>query len=271
MLNWKKVIRLLSMAKKAEIFESKLSQDDLNTLAYIVKMDIDKEVNARLDKKAYTINQALETSMAAALFEYTDLSIEEAERIFERSNEYMKDSEEFLLKYREEWIMKINEIKPKIKEECLKLLELDKSQAEAIKILGEKFKDVPQKDRVNIYKETKEEWCKSCHAIEKGNEAELEEKEVSNVNTPKEENKGNTKTIDKSDNTFEVVDKKIVFNGKYSEYMKVNNGLKVGSVFFKSLGEIEEYKKKELEELQKQIEHFNCEVEEIKAAFSFEG
>lgn len=255
---------MLSMARKAEIFESKLSQDDLNTLAYIVKMDRDKEVNARVDRQVYTINQALETSIAAALFELTDLSIAEVERILKRSNEYMKESEEFLLKYGEDWIMKINEIKPKIKEETLKLLEANNNQADAVKTLKEKFKDIPTKDLVNIFKETKEEWCKRCPAIEKENKAKLEEKQASQVSTPKKQNISSTEQIDKQNKLFEVVEKKMKFKGQYYDYEKDSTGLKVGTEFFRNLEEIEAFRKREEEE-------FNKMITEVKAAFAFEG
>lgn len=258
---------MLSMAKKAEIFQSKLSQQDLNTLAYIVKLDRDKEVNARVDREVYTINQALQTSIAAALFDFTELSIAEVEDILTRSNEYMKGAEDFLIKYGEDWIMKINEIKPKIKEECLKLLNQNKNQADAVKILSEKFKEVPTKDRVNIFKETKEEWCKICPTIDKEKKGKSEEMESSNTNIPKKENESNMEPTGKykeGTNMFEVVEKKVKFKGKYYDYEKDKNGLKVGCEFFKSLEEIETFRKREAEEFEKMIA-------EVRAAYNFEG
>lgn len=250
---------VLSMDKKAEIFESKLSQQDLVTLAYIVNRDMNKEFDLRLDKKVFALNQALETSIAAALFDYTDLTIAEVEEILKLSNEYMKGSEEFLIKYKEEWLMKINEVKPKIKEESIKLLDAAKNQQQAVKALGEIFKEVPTKDLVNIFKETKDEWCKRSTELtdedrkiisEKGciphpeNKVSMKEKVSSNAITPEKENEITTEQIDNSLNTFEVVEKKLKFKGEYYDYEKDKSGLKVGCEFFSSLEEIEAFRKR---------------------------
>jgi len=252
------------MDKKLEIWESQLPMDKLALIAFACKKDVDHEVNARVDKQIYTINQALETSIAAALFDSTDLNIEEAEKIISKSNEYMKDSEEFLTKYGEDWIVKINEVKPRIKAESIKLLDQNKNQADAVKALKEIFKDIPTKDLVNIFKETKEEWCKKCPTIEKGNKVKLGEKEDSQASTPKKENESTTKPISKQNNVFEVVEKKLKFKGEYHEYEKDKNGLKVGAEFFGNLEEIEAFRIKETKEFENMIS-------EIRAAFNFEG
>ena len=252
------------MDKKLELWESQLPMDKLALIAFASKRDMDHEVNARVNKQVYTINQALETSIAAALFDSTDLHIEEVEKIIIKSNVYMKSSEEFLIKYGEDWIMKINEIKPRIKEESIKLLDKNKNQADAVKALKETFIDIPTKDLVNIFKETKEEWCRKCPTIEKGNKAKSYEKEVSQASTPKKENKSTTEVIDKQNNTFEVIEKKLRFKGEYHDYEKDKSGLKVGAEFFKNLEDIEAFRIKETEEFEKMIT-------EIKSAFTFEG
>lgn len=255
---------MLSMDKKLELWEKELPLDKLALIAFACKRDVDHEVNARVDKQVYTINQALETSIAAALFDFTNLNIVEVEEIIVKSNIYMKDSEQFLFKHGEEWIMKINEIKPKIKEESLKLLDANNNQADAVKALKEKFKDIPTKDLVNILKETKEEWCKKCPTIDKGNKAKLDEKEDRQASTPKKEYESNMKSIDGKNNVFEVVEKRLKFKGEYHDYEKDKNGLKVGAEFFKNLEEIEVFKIKEMEEFEKMIS-------EVRAAYSFEG
>lgn len=281
---------MLSMAKKAEIFEAKLSQQDLNTLAYIVKLDRDKEVNARVDKEVYTINQALQTSISAALFDFTKLSTSEVEEILTRCNEYMKGAEEFLIKYREDWIMKINEIKPQIKEESLKLLDAKKNQQQSVKALGEKFKDIPTKDLVNIFKEAKEEWCKKCAELTEedkkviseqgavphpGNKVKSKAEKVSQPITPEKGNENNMETIDNQNevknNIFNLKKKKLEFSGIYYEYEKDEKGLKVGNELFESLDKIKEYENNELEQMKKQMAEFCLKMEEVKMAFNYKG
>jgi hypothetical protein len=192
------------MAKRAEMFEAKLSQYDLQTLAYIVKQAVNDAANKIADKQIFTINQALQTSISAALFETMELTIEEVEEILRITNEYMKDSEQFLLRWGVDWIMKLNEVKPKIKEDCIKLLDKNISgQNEAVKELKKTYKDIPNKDLVNIFKEAKTEWMKPKEVrekIEAKNKAELEEKEVRQAITPKEENKGASETIESKQN-----------------------------------------------------------------------
>jgi len=135
----------------------------------------------------------------------------------------------------------------KIKEECFKLLDACKDQEQAVKDLGAMFKDIPEKDLVNIFKKTKEEWCKRCPTIDKESK-------------PKTEKKSNVKPI----NTFEVVEKKLKFKGEYYDYEKDDSGLKVGTEFFRSLEEIEAFRKREEEEFKKMIS-------EVRNAFQFEG
>jgi hypothetical protein len=226
----------------------------------------------KLNKKVFAINQAIETCIAAALFDYRESTIAEVEEIIKRSNEYMKESEPYLIKYKEDWIMEINKIKPEVKKECLKLLDKNISgQNEAVKELKLKFKDVPNKDLANIFKESKEEWMKPKEAREKNeakNQPISEQKEVTNAITPKEENKSIEKQIDKQKqdikSIFDVVEKKLKFKGEFYNYEKDKSGLKVGAEFFKSLEEIEAFRIRETEEFEKM-------VEEIRQAFAYEG
>jgi hypothetical protein len=236
----------------------------INTLTPEQERAINTVIDERVYKTTHSIEQALDTSVAAALNMKTDLNISEIEEILTIASDYMIDSKEFLLKYGSDWIMKINEIKPKIKEECIKLLDQNKNQADAVKALKEIFKDIPTKDLANIFKETKEEWCKKCPTIDKVNKAKLDEKEVSQASTPKKENESTVESIDKQNNTFEVVEKKLKFKGEYHEYEKDKNGLVAGIEIFKSLDEIEAYRIKETKEFENMIA-------EVRAAFTFEG
>jgi hypothetical protein len=245
---------------------------------WINKLTLEQEkalnlvISEKVDKKLYSITSALDASISAALYELTDLSVKEVEEIISRSSDYMKDCEEFLIKYKEDWIMKLNEIKSDIKKECLKLLNKNISgQNEAVKELKIKFNDIPNKDLANTFKEAKEEWCLPKEMKEKTetkNQPISEQEQSNNVITHKEEKKSNTEEIDRHNmgtkNMFEMLEKKLKFKGNYYQYEKDKNGLKAGGEFFKNLEEFEVFRLKEIEDFEKMCE-------EIRAAFAYEG
>lgn len=234
---------------------------------------INAVIDERVSKTTYSIRQALDTSIVAALNMKTDLSISEIEKILDLASDYMKDSQQFLLKYGEDWIMKINEIKPQIKEECLKIL--DKGIAahnDALNELKKVFPNVPKKDLVNTFKEVKEEYQENDEAIKEivdeianeittQNQPISEQKEATNAITPKEENKSVEKQIDKQKQGLKLK-YPIYLEGEKGEYIVNQNFIQAGEHKFTSLQDIEKYRIKQLEE-------FNKHLDEIKEAFSY--
>lgn len=237
----------------------------LNSLSPEQEKAITYVIDEKVSKITHSIEQALDTSVAAAMIMKTDLNIKSIEDILSLASNYMTDSKQFLSKYGSDWIMKINEIKPKIKEECIKLLNENKNQAEAVKTLKEVFKEVPTKDLVNIFKETKEEWMKPKATQ---NKAESEEKEVSNVITHKEENKSVDKPIESKKeemkNMFEVVKKEIILKGNYGTYKIDSNGVQAGDLKFKTDEDIKKYE-------EEQLKQFKNQMGELRAAFAYKG
>ncbi|WP_242974170.1 hypothetical protein [Clostridium cagae] len=242
----------------------------IKTLSSEKNLLINNYINQKVDKMVWSINQALDTCIAAALIDKKDLSITEITELIIRANEYMKDSEKFLSEYGEDWIMKINELKPKIIEMSRSLLEKDFNQADSVKLLKKEFKDVPTKDLVYIFKETKEEWCKKCAELTKDdrekikakNKAYKEKQKTSNVITHKEVEKPvetNKKAIE---DTFRIISKEITLEGKFGIYKITKNGVQAGKEYFKDLEALEAYKKEELKA-------FNAKIDEIKATFAY--
>ncbi|WP_026887684.1 hypothetical protein [Clostridium beijerinckii] len=299
---------MLSMEKRAEMFEAKLSQYDLVTLSYICKRDVQNEVDKTVDKKVFAINQAIETCIAAALFDSGESTIAEVEVVIKRINEYMKENEEFLIEYKEDWIMKINEIKQQIKEECLKILDKGTSaHNDALKDLKKVFPKIPNKDLINIFQEAKEEYQENDEAIKEiadeianeittQNQPILEQKEVSNVITPKKQNKSVEKQIGKQKqdikSIFEVVEKTIKLKTPNGTYEKTKNGIKFNERLYKDIEEVKAHKKeildrdeerkikiiKEIEKLQDELSGLDenekivkIRTEEVIAAFAYEG
>lgn len=241
----------------------------IKTLSSEKNLLINNYINQKVDKMVWSINQALDTCIAAALID-KKVSITEITELIIKANEYMKDSEKFLSEYGEDWIMKINELKPKIMEMSKSLLEKDFNQADSVKSLKKEFKDVPTKDLVYIFKETKEEWCKKCAELTKDdrekikakNKAYKEKQKTSNVITPKEVEKlveTNKKAIE---DTFRVISKEITLEGKFGIYKITKNGVQAGKEYFQDVQALEVYKSEELKA-------FNVKIDEIKATFAY--
>ncbi len=238
----------------------------IKTLSPEKSLLINDYINQKVDKMVWSINQALDTCIAAALIDKKDLSITEITELIIKANEYMKDSEKFLSEYGEDWIMKINEIKPKIMEMSKSLLENDFNQADSVKSLKKEFKDVPTKDLVYIFKETKEEWCKKCAELTKDDREKIKAKNKAYKEkqkiTPKEVEKlveTNKKAIE---DTFRVISKEITLEGKFGIYKITKNGVQAGKEYFQDAEALEAYKKEELKA-------FNAKIDEIKATFAY--
>lgn len=261
-------------------------------------------VSERVDKKFYSVMMALDTSISAALFELTDLSIKEAENIISKSSDYMKDCEEFLIKYKESWIMEINKNKPDIKKECLKLLDKGiKANNEASRELKKIFIKIPPKDLVNIFQEAKEEYIANEKIIKEVTEEEA--KKILPQNQPISEQKstsGNISQETKKESVekaredkksiFEVVEKKIILKTPNGIYKKTNDGIEYAGKLYKNLDEVKDEKRsilneieekkikviKNIEQLQNDLSdldktesNLNIRVQEIIAAFAYEG
>lgn len=255
-------------------------------------------INNKVNKQVWSLNQALDTCIIAALYTDTTLAIEDVKEIMQMANKYMEDSEEFLIKYGEDWTMRLKEIEPKIKEECLKLMENDKSQAEAIKKLREIFTDIPTKDLVIIYKNTKEEWCKpkiTRNDAKDVKQANTDDEKQSNVIAPKKENKSVHEQSNNKNNgiksKFEVVEQKITLKGQYGTYIKSKEGVQAGQEHFKDSTSVDNYVQVELDKMDKNVESeviklqdqidelyrnadkekegFKLKTEEIKAVFAY--
>ncbi|HBJ2622341.1 TPA: hypothetical protein LA827_002082 [Clostridium botulinum] len=238
----------------------------IKTLSPEKSLLINDYINQKVDKMVWSINQALDTCIAAALIDKKDLSITEITELIIKANEYMKDSEKFLSEYGEDWIMKINELKPKIMEMSKSLLENDFNQADSVKSLKKEFKDVPTKDLVYIFKETKEEWCKKCAELTKDDREKIKAKNKAYKEkqkiTPKEVEKlveTNKKAIE---DTFRVISKEITLEGKFGIYKITKNGVQAGKEYFQDAEALEAYKKEELKA-------FNAKIDEIKATFAY--
>lgn len=255
-------------------------------------------INRKVDKQVWTLNQSLDTCIIAALYTDTTLAIEDVKEIMSIANKYMEGSEEFLIKHGEDWTMKLKEIEPKIKEECLNLIEDDKSQAETIKALREIFIGVPTKDLVIIYKNTKEEWCKpkitkdDSKSVQQANTGN---KKQGNAITPKKENKRVQEQSNKQNGEikpkFEVVEQKITLKGQFGTYIKSKEGVQAGQEHFKDSTSVDNYVRVELDKMDKNVESeviklqeqidelyrnadkekegFKLKTEEIKAVFAY--
>jgi hypothetical protein len=284
---------MLSMGKKLELWEKELPQDKLALLAYLAKKTRDEEVTKEVDKQMADINKGLTTAVAGALIELYDFSSIEIEEVVKKTNEFLKEKEEFLEKWGSDFMTKIKELEPKIKDEIIRLTKDKEPQTinrlEIVKKVQKKF-NIPLDNANEIFlmvKETKfPQLNDSKHTPKKfinkhvdketledikkdiKNKADTEEKEVRQVIIPKKEEKGSSEAIDKQKkeviNMFEVVEKKIKFKGKYHDYEKDKTGLKVGSEFFKNLDEFEAFRIREIEEFEKM-------TEEIRQAFVYEG
>lgn len=242
----------------------------IKTLSPEKSLLINDYINQKVDKMVWSINQALDTCITASLIDKEDLSIAEIMELIIKANDYMKDAEKFLSKYGEDWIVKINELKPKIQAMSKVLLEKDFKQADSVKALKEEFKEVPTKDLVYIFKETKEEWCQKCaelteedkEKIKAKNKAYNENKKVSNAIVPKEVEKPVETNKKTTESKFKIISKEITLEGKFGIYKITKNGVQAGKEYFQDAEALEAYKEEELKA-------FNAKIDEIKATFAY--
>lgn len=197
-------------------------------------MIIEQTVKNRTDKKIWLINQAIDTSIAAALSDLQDLSIKEIEEILKLSNSYLKDSEEFLKEYGEEWIMELKKIEPQIKARIKELREAGVFKSEGLAKLHKEFEKVPVKDLHNFWLEVKEE------EEEKEAKKKTKTKEVKKVASKKVEKKEEVKVEAKK--KLEVL--KVIVKGEYGTYVKEGNKVKANNLEFNNADDVAKYEKK---------------------------
>lgn len=226
----------------------------------------------------------LQTDISAAIISlHPNISVNDIQRILVLANEYSKKSENFINKYGRDWIKMIRDKNEIIKKEMKKLYESGvKSQNSIVKSIKktDKFKEIPQKDIVIIWKEFKTELeGEEIKKIDKDdkkikdalNYIFKEEKEVKEIEENEEMKiKGQTipkeletsvKEEIKTSNDLTILEKRLKVKGKYNCYEVENNIVSTGEREFKSIKEVEEYKKEKIEEL------INS-TEEIKAVFN---
>lgn len=257
---------LLSMQKKLELWEKELSADKLALIAYAVNEGIKEEANKRADKQIYAINQYLDISISAALFEILGLSILQVNEILKRSNEFMKEAEGYLLKYGEDWIMQIEKVRPEVEKmirQGLKDIAAEKTnKLEIIKAIKNKF-NIPGPSIDKIYMEIKEkEFNDNCPDIYKPksleNKAELEQKEMSRVNTPEKENERTVKRIGAKNKVLKLK-LPLSLEGENERVYKVTE----------NCVEYEDFRFRSLQDLENYIQEFNNHIEELKEAFGY--
>ncbi|WP_238899333.1 hypothetical protein [Clostridium sp. YIM B02500] len=305
------------MAKKLELWEKELPPDKITLLAYLAKKTKDEEAAKEVDRQMADIKNGLTTSIRAALFELYDFSLEEIEQVIVKSNEYLKEKEKFLEKWGMDFMDKIKELEPKIKEEILRLTKgMDPKKINRLEIVKKVQKefDIPLDNANEIFLMVKEtefpELSNKKHTPKKylkqnsnngtkediKNQPILEQKETSNVITPKEENKSVEKQIDKQKqdvkSIFEVVEKTIILKTPNGIYEKIKDGVAFGGRLYISIDDVKAHKKdildrdeerkikviKEIEKLQNELHQIDeneklikIRTEEIIAAFAYEG
>ena len=157
----------------------------------------------------------------------------------------------------------MKDIKGKVKERAEKLIKEEIKQNEAIKILVNEFKEEPKSALVSIYKEVKEE-IKEFERVEQkikdhkeiifeSKEEEAAAKEILNIiDEGKEE-----KTMN---NTSKLKIKRMEIEGENGTYLVEDGKVKLtgdGQVIeFKNKGELEKYRKEEMEKFEKRIAEF---------------
>lgn len=256
--------------KKLESWIKSLPKDKLQV--------INTMINNTVDKKVWSLNQAMETSIAAALFDLHDFSIKEVEEILKVANSYIEDSQEFLMKYGEDWIVELKKIEPKIKKRIKELLDKKVVKSKGIATLKKEFKDIPAKDLGNLWIEVKEEYGIKVDTTSLINKTKVdklktdlkaieEDKKVSKVNTPKDEPKNTTECVAvvkndtkaESKPTLKIVSKEIKIEGEFGKYLINDEGVKIGEEKFSSLIDVEAYEKAEIEKFARQM----CELKEV--------
>lgn len=206
----------------------------INSLPKDKLMLIEQTISNRVEKQVWAINQAIDTSVAAALFDLQDLSTKEIEEVLKLSNEYLKDSEEFLRKNGEKWIMELKKIEPQIKARIKELREAGVLKSRGLVELKKEFDKVPAKDLSNFWLEVKEE------EEEKEAKKKTKTKEVKKVASKKVEKKEEVKVEAKK--KLEVL--KVIVKGEYGTYVKEGNKVKANNLEFNNADDVAKYEKK---------------------------
>lgn len=286
----------LSLDKKLEIWESKLKQDELLLLIHAIQ----KETTNLVEKKMEAINATIQTSITAALITEFNFSLEDADKVFKKSNEYIEEAEPIIKFYKEDYRMVVKKVENKIKERVKIFMLGGKSQIQTIALLKKEFANIPSQDLVLIYKQAEKEFNKRSEEIDEGkqeskNKAHTEEVKISHVNIPKEEKPISKKATDTQNkeikSKFKVVKQEVVLQGEYGTYKKSEEGVQAGELKFVDVREVDKYVQAEkdkaneqlqaiLDELDKQKEQaikehdeelteFKLKTEEIKAVFAY--
>lgn len=210
----------------------------VNSLSSDKQMIIEQTVSNRTEKRVWALNQAIDTSIAAALSDLHNLSIKEIEEVLKLTNSYLKDSEEFLRKNGENWIMELKKIEPQIKKRIKELRKAGVLKSRGLVELKKEF-DVPAKDLDNFWLEVKEEFNV--------------EVSTNTLNDPVKEAKGKKvekikieepKVEIKKENKLKVL--KATIEGQYGTYEKEGTTVKIGDLVFRNEQDVEDYKHREM-------------------------
>lgn len=288
---------MLSMAKKLELWEKELPPDKVALITYAANEGIKSE----MDRINELTEMILDSCYVAAISDNLDLNLMDIKKIVVEANAYMDEVKEYINKNRGEYFMKVQDDKlmEKIRKEIIEYIEKGSLKSESINALKKKYKITPNVLN-DIWLEEKEKFPKLAvnkHAPQSTqNQPILEEKEASNVITPKEGNKSVEKQIDKQKqdvkSIFEVVEKKIILKTQNGTYEKTKNGIKFCERLYKDAEEVKAEKReifdrneerkikviKEIEKLQNELHQIDeneklikIRTEEIIAAFAYEG
>lgn len=286
----------LSLDKKLEIWESRLSQNELLLLTHAIQ----KEATNLVEKKMEAINATIQTSITAALITEFNFSLEDADKVFEKSNEYIEEAEPIIKFYKEDYRMVVKKVENQIKERVKIFMLGGKSQIQTIALLKQEFANVPSQDLVAIYKQAEKEFNKRSKEIDKGkqeskNKVHTEEVKISHVNISKEEKAISEKATGiqnkETKSKFKVVKQEVVLRGEYGTYKKSEEGVEAGELKFVDVMEVDKYvqaekdkadeqlqailndldKRKEqaIKEHDEEISDFKLKTEEIKAVFAY--
>ncbi|CAI3547938.1 hypothetical protein [Clostridium neonatale] len=249
----------MSLDKRLELWVSKLSHDEVILLTHAIQT----EAASLIDKKMEAINATIETSITAALITEFDFSLEDTEKVFEKSNEYIEEAEPIIKFYKEDYKMVVKKVENKIKERVKVLILGGKSQIQTIALLKKDFPKVPNEDLIIIYKQAEEEYKKHSKQNEKDkekseskNKAQIEEIKVSHANIPKNEMKSSEKVSEQQEEEikpkFEV--ENITLKGQYGTYIKAKDGVQAGQEYFKDSPSVDRYVQAELDKMDKDVE-----------------
>ena len=223
----------MSLDKRLELWVSKLSHDEVILLTHAIQT----EAASLIDKKMEAINATIETSITAALITEFDFSLEDTEKVFEKSNEYIEEAEPIIKFYKEDYKMVVKKVENKIKERVKVLILGGKSQIQTIALLKKDFPKVPNEDLIIIYKQAEEEYKKHSKQNEKDKE--------------KSESK-NKAQIEEIKPKFEV--ENITLKGQYGTYIKAKDGVQAGQEYFKDSPSVDRYVQAELDKMDKDVE-----------------